>query len=96
LKIETYKTVALPVVLYGCETWSHTLREERDCGWLRTGRKWWEVSDDNIPGVSQLVPFTEYNETDQMKDKMGTCSTHGIDHSEDLGVDGKIKLEWIL
>jgi hypothetical protein len=23
-----YKTVILPVVLYGCETWSVTLREE--------------------------------------------------------------------
>jgi hypothetical protein len=28
LKINTYKTVILPVVLYGCETWSLTLREE--------------------------------------------------------------------
>jgi hypothetical protein len=28
LKIKTYKTVILPVVLYGCETWSVTLREE--------------------------------------------------------------------
>jgi hypothetical protein len=27
-KIKTYKTVILPVVLYGCETWSLTLREE--------------------------------------------------------------------
>jgi hypothetical protein len=29
LKIKIYKTVILPVVLYGCETWSLTLREER-------------------------------------------------------------------
>jgi hypothetical protein len=28
LKIKIYKTVILPVVLYGCETWSPTLREE--------------------------------------------------------------------
>jgi hypothetical protein len=28
LKIKIYKTVLLPVVLYGCETWSLTLREE--------------------------------------------------------------------
>jgi hypothetical protein len=27
-KIEIYKTIILPVVLYGCETWSLTLREE--------------------------------------------------------------------
>jgi hypothetical protein len=28
LKIKIHKTVILPVVLYGCETWSLTLREE--------------------------------------------------------------------
>jgi hypothetical protein len=28
LKIKIYKTVILPVVLYGCETWSLALREE--------------------------------------------------------------------
>jgi uncharacterized membrane protein len=29
LKIKIYKTLILSVVLYGCETWSLTLREER-------------------------------------------------------------------
>ena len=28
LKIKIYKTIILPVVLYGCETWSLTSREE--------------------------------------------------------------------
>jgi hypothetical protein len=28
LKIKLYKTVILPVVLYGCETWSLTLKED--------------------------------------------------------------------
>jgi hypothetical protein len=28
VKIKIYRTVILPVVLYGCETWSLTLREE--------------------------------------------------------------------
>ena len=27
LKIKIYKTTILPIVLYGCETWSLTLRE---------------------------------------------------------------------
>jgi hypothetical protein len=27
-KIKIYRTIILPVVLYGCETWSVTLREE--------------------------------------------------------------------
>ena len=29
LKIEIYRTIILPIILYGCETWSLTLREER-------------------------------------------------------------------
>jgi len=29
LKLKTYRTIILPVVLYECETWSLTLREER-------------------------------------------------------------------
>jgi hypothetical protein len=28
MKIRIYKTIILPVVLYGCETWSLTLRKE--------------------------------------------------------------------
>jgi hypothetical protein len=32
VKIKVYRTIILPVVLYGCKTWSLTLREE--C-WLR-------------------------------------------------------------
>jgi len=30
-----YRTIILPVVLYGCETWSLTLREERRLRVLR-------------------------------------------------------------
>jgi len=30
LKIKIYRTIILPVVLYGCEAWSLTLREERN------------------------------------------------------------------
>jgi len=29
LKIKIYRNITLPVVLYGCETWSLTLREKR-------------------------------------------------------------------
>ena len=29
LKIKMYRTIILPVVLYGCESWSLTLSEER-------------------------------------------------------------------
>jgi len=29
VKVKIYRTIILPVVFYGCETWSLTLREER-------------------------------------------------------------------
>ena len=29
IKLKIYRTIILPVVLYGCETWSLILREER-------------------------------------------------------------------
>ena len=29
IKIKKYRTVILPFILYGCETWSLTFREER-------------------------------------------------------------------
>jgi len=32
INIKIYRNIILPVVLYGCETWSLILREER---WLR-------------------------------------------------------------
>ena len=37
LKIKIYKIIILPVVLFGCEAWSLTLREERK---LRVFEKW--------------------------------------------------------
>ena len=37
LKIKIYGTIILPVVLYGCETWSLALREERSLGCLSRG-----------------------------------------------------------
>jgi hypothetical protein len=37
MKIKIYKTIILPVVLYGCETWSLTLREEHR---LRVFENW--------------------------------------------------------
>jgi hypothetical protein len=42
--IRIYRTIILPVVLYGCETWSLTLREEHrlrvfEQGWLQSIRR---------------------------------------------------------
>jgi hypothetical protein len=63
VKIKIYKTIILPVVLYGCETWSLTLREEHR---LRVSETFW------LGGLK------------------------GGDHQEDLGVDERTTLRWIL
>ena len=39
LKIKIYRTTILPVVLYGCETWSLTLRDEDGSSGI--GRELW-------------------------------------------------------
>jgi hypothetical protein len=44
MKITMYETTILPVVLYGCETWSLTLREEH--GLMVFGPKKDEVTGD--------------------------------------------------
>jgi hypothetical protein len=44
LNIKIYRSIILPLVLYGCEIWSHTVREEH---WLLKkifGRKREEVT----------------------------------------------------
>jgi hypothetical protein len=52
LEVKIYKPIILPVVLYGCETWSHTLTEEHrvtvfENGVLRRifGPNWDEVTE---------------------------------------------------
>jgi hypothetical protein len=42
VKIRIYKTIVLPVVLYGCKTWSWTLREEHRQG------VWEQGAEENI------------------------------------------------
>ena len=47
MKIKIYKTIILPIGLYGCETWSFTLREESR---LRVfeNRILWPKRDENV------------------------------------------------
>jgi hypothetical protein len=53
LKIKLYKTIILPIVLYGCETLSLTLKEEHT---LRVGpkKKWQEERGDCIMRTSTI------------------------------------------
>jgi hypothetical protein len=47
VKIRIYKTIILPVVMYGCETWSLTLREEHR---LRVVRRIFGSKGDEVTG----------------------------------------------
>jgi hypothetical protein len=40
VKVKIYKTTILPVVLYGCKTWSLTLREENGLEVFENGVLW--------------------------------------------------------
>jgi hypothetical protein len=45
MKIEIYRTIILPVALYGCESWSLTLRTECEGriirSWIFERWDWW-------------------------------------------------------
>jgi hypothetical protein len=51
VKVRIYKTIILPVVLYGCETWSLTVREEHE---LRVfeNRMLWRIFVPKMDGVT--------------------------------------------
>jgi hypothetical protein len=52
VKVKIYKTIILPVVLYGCETWSLTQREEHRLRVLenRVLRRIFGAKRDNVTG----------------------------------------------
>jgi hypothetical protein len=123
INIKIYKTVILPVVSYGCETWSLTLREEHglrvfknrvlrrifgakreeDGSWrklhndephslysspntvraIKSRRMWWAG---HVVRMGRGVVFTGF----------WLGGPKARDHLEDLGVGGRITLEWTL
>jgi len=56
LKIKIYRTIILPVTLYGCETWSLTLREERRL------RKIFEPMKNEVTGEWRKLHNEELND----------------------------------
>jgi hypothetical protein len=58
LKIKIYRTIILPVVLYGCETWSLKLREERR---LRVLRRVFGPKRDEVTGEWRKLHNEELN-----------------------------------
>jgi hypothetical protein len=50
VKIRIYITIILPLVLYGCETWSLTLREEQRLRGLRVLKRTFGPKRDDVTG----------------------------------------------
>jgi len=64
LKFTIYRTVILPVVLYGCETWSLTVREKRKPRVFenRMLRKIFGPRSDEVPGEWRRFHNEELND----------------------------------
>jgi hypothetical protein len=97
VKVKIYKTIILPVVLYGCETWSLTLREENKLRVFenRVLRRIFGPKRDEVIGEWRKLHNEElqilYSSPNQIKDnEVGrTCGTHGREEECVQGFDGK-------
>jgi hypothetical protein len=81
VKDEIYKTIILPVVLYGCETWSLTLREEHrlrvfENGVLKTvfgpkrdegTREWSKLLNEELHNLYSSSHITRQTKSKQMR-----------------------------
>jgi hypothetical protein len=88
VKVKIHKTIILPVVLYGCETWSLTLREENRLRVFenRVLRRIFGPKSDKVTGewrkLNNEELHTLYSSPDitrQVKanEVGGACGTHG-------------------
>ena len=64
IKIMIYRTIILPVVLYGCETWSLAMREERRPRVLKNGvlRRTFGPKGDEVKGEWRKLHNEEVND----------------------------------
>ena len=64
IKINIYRTTVLPFVVYGCETWSLTLKEERRLRVFenRVLRRLFESKRDEVTGEWGILRDEELND----------------------------------
>jgi hypothetical protein len=64
IKIQIHRNIILPVVWYGCETWSLTLREERRLGVFETKvpRTIFRLKRDEVTGQRRKLHNEELND----------------------------------
>ena len=71
--MKKYRTIILPVVLYGCETWSLTLREERKL-WVFENtvlRKIFGPRSDEVKGEWRRLHDEELNDSHHFNRNIG-------------------------
>jgi hypothetical protein len=98
VKIQIYRTIIFPVVLYGCETWSLTLREECRLSMFknRVLRRIFGPKRDEVTGEwrklhnEELNNLTQHCAGDKIKNEMGgACSAYGGGERCVQGFSGK-------
>jgi hypothetical protein len=87
LKIKIYRTIILPVVLYGCETWSLTLKENRVL------RRVFGPKRDEVTGERRKLHYEELNDLYTLpnivrvvKSRRMRCAGHVVRQGEERGV----------
>jgi hypothetical protein len=103
IKVKIYKTIILPLVLYGCETWSFILREERRLRVFenRVLRRIFGIKGDEVTGEwkklhkNELhILYSSPNIIRQIKSRRmvgGTCGTYGREEKSVQGFGGKAR-----
>jgi hypothetical protein len=99
VKVKIYKTIILPVVLYGCQTWSLTLRDEHRLRVFenRVLRIIFGPKRDEVMGEQRKLHNEEghnlYSSPDIRQVKVnevgGACGTHGRREKSVQGFGGK-------
>jgi len=79
-KIKIYRTIILPVVLYGCETWSLTFREERRLRVFenRVLRRVFGPKRDEVTGERRKLHNEELNDLYSLPSAGGKIETNEI------------------
>jgi hypothetical protein len=89
--VKIYRTIILPVVFYGCETWSLALREEHKLSVFenRVLRRIFRPKRDEVTGEWRKL----HNEASQVKaNEVGrACGTHGRGEKNVQGFGGKAR-----
>jgi hypothetical protein len=102
VKVKIYKTIILPVVLYGCEIWSVTLREEHRLRVFENrvlrgifGPERAEVRERRKLHDGELQDLCSYQillgRSNQGNEVGGACGTHGRGEKRVQGFGGKAR-----